>query len=284
MSNETIQIEGKTFRFVMTNRTAEADVYTSGDLYLRIGKREAIERIYELHRKYESLGFSVARIVSRGESDGFVYFVEESLGEDCFSQIFKKDIDQLGKMSDESFEAFIDVTTRFTKAQIKTAVSADSVNLFSELIDPKGFAEELPEFSQKIIDHYNASLEAVKNFPVVLTHGDFNPHNLFPKGVIDFENIYYGPLGYDVVTNIFTTEWFPKEDGFEYKSLYHFSEDKISLYYEKMDQIFAEFRLPKLSDYRKHFEFFRAIWQARRNHHMPKIQQWRYELFKNKFL
>jgi len=118
----------------------------------------------------------------------------------------------------------------------------------------------------------------------VLTQGDFNPHNLFPEGVIDFEETYYGPAGYDLVTNIFSNTYFPETTGYEWIRLYSLTPEQKDIYYKRLDRIYTEAGLPAISDFCEHFEFLRAVWLTMRNHKTPKLQQWRYELFKKSYL
>lgn len=277
-------IDGKTFRLVKLSRRGEVSVYTSGDLYARVGERAVVESMLALHKKFEGFGFPVASIVGRGEISVGAYFLEESLGDKHFSELFFEDTQSRGTISPELFDQFVKTTEKYAEAQLRSAISDKNTDLFTVLIKPQDLAEELPEHGGKILKLYDEALVTLAQFPFVLTQGDFNPHNLFPRGVIDFEQTYYGPAGYDIVTNIFSINYFPKSTEYEYFQRYCFTAEQEHLYYERMDVLYLKMGLPKLSEYKKHLEYCRAIWATKQNFRAPKLQQWRYELFKKTYL
>ncbi|MCR4311561.1 MAG: aminoglycoside phosphotransferase family protein [Candidatus Taylorbacteria bacterium] len=281
---DILTIEGKTFRLVKISRRGEVAVYTSGELFVRVGEKEVIDKMVELHKKFDEFGFPVPEIVGRGEIGGQGYFLEKSFGEKCFSYLFKDDIEKHGQISLELFEKFVAVSEKFARAQLRSAQSVSEGLTLAEMVRPEDLAEELPEFKEVILERFAESAEAVKSLPIVLTHGDYNSHNLFPAGVIDFEKIYACPVGYDLVTAIFHINYFPKSADYEYYQIYDFTPEHAKQFYEKMDGVFAEYGLSPLSLYRRHFEYMRAVWLTARNQRMPKFQQWRYELFKKSYL
>jgi len=283
MLSNDINIDGKQFKFVKQTRRGGVAIYTSGNLYARVGERSVIERMAALHKKFDELGFPVPEIVGRGEISKGAYFLEKSLGEKCFSFLFQEDIEKRGKISPELFEKFLAVTEKFARTQLRSKVSNSNGLSITELVRPEDLAEELPEFGGKILKLFDEAVSAVKIFPLVLTHGDFCSHNLFSVGVIDFEKIYYAPAGYDIVTNIFQNKYFPASREYEYYRLYVVTKEQEDLYYQRFDALYHEAGLPELSKYREHFEYCRAVWHTARNQRAPKIQQWRYELFKKEY-
>lgn len=72
---------------------------------------------------------------------------------------------------------------------------------------------------------------------------------------------------------------FPKEDGYEMKGRFDFSERQREIYFEKMNAIYRETGLPEPTDFADDFIFCRTIWATVRMERTPKIQQWRYERF-----
>lgn len=284
MDKEEIIIDGKTFRLVKRSRRGDVAVYTSGKLYARVGERGVVGQMMQLHKKFDGFGFPVPAIVGQGENTVGAYYVEESLGKKRLSEMFKDEVGKLGSISAELFEQFLRISEKFAKAQLHSVEEKPGNFSLADVIRPKDLAVELPEFGEKILRLFEEAVSALKVFPPVLTQGDFNPHNLFPRGVIDFEKIYYAPAGYDLVTNIFHINWFPESREYEYYRGYSFSKEQEVLYYKRFDAIYLEAGLPKLSDYKGHFEYCRAIWSTARNHQMPKLQKWRYELFKKQYL
>ena len=284
MNLPEISINGTTFRLVKLSRRGEVAVYTSGELYARVGEHGVIERMLTLHKKFVEFGFPVPEIVGQGTLSDAGYFLEKSLGEKCFSYLFQDDIEKHGAVSPELFEKFIAVTEKFAKAQLRTAGPNGSGILLDELIRPRDLAKELPEYGDKILGLYEKAVSALKIFPRVLTQGDFCSHNLFPEGVIDFEKAYYAPAGYDIVTNIFQNDYFPVSREYEYYQLYSLTEEQKALYYKRIDTLYREAGLPELSKYREYFKYCRAVWHTARNNRMPKLQKWRYEFFKKQYL
>ena len=284
MDAETVIIDGRTFRFVKRSRRGDVAVYTNGELFARVGEKSVIKRMTVLHKKFDSLGFPVPGFVSSGEINAGAYYTEESLGEKCFSQLFRDDMEKYGGISDTLFESFLKVTERFIRAQVSATVDVPEGLSLRGLIRPETLAEELPEYGEKIVRLFDEAVSAVASLPPVLTHGDFNPHNLFPRAVIDFEQTYCAPAGYDAVTNIFSINYFPASRNYEYYRWYSFTPEQERLYYTLLDRLYTEAGLPAISEYRKHFEYFRAVWATKQNFGAPKLRVWRYELFKKNYL
>lgn len=283
MDPQEIIIDGKPFRLVKRSRRGEVFIYQSDDRFARVGERGVVEKMLALHKKFDTFGFPVPAVLSQGAIDTGAYYLEQSLGEKCFSFLFQDDIAKNGAISTELFEQYISITEKFVQAQLRS-VTQDSRGLsLSDLIRPYDLAEELPEFGERIMKRYDEALSAIKVFPLVLTHGDFCSHNLFPAGVIDFEKAYYAPAGYDIVTNIFQNKYFPTSREYEYYQLYVVTPEQENLYYRRLDSLYREAGLPEVSKYRQHFEYCRAVWHTARNQRAPKIQQWRYEFFKKQY-
>lgn len=284
VDTQEIIIDNKRFRFVKKSRRGDVAVYTSGELFARVGKRENVERILKLHKKFDGFGFPVPEIVGSGEISAGAYYLEKSLGERFFSFLFEDDIKKYGEVSPELFEKFISISEKFARAQLRTAIPASDNASFTALIGPQDLAKELPEYGEKILKLYDEAVSELAVLPAVLTHGDFCSHNLFPAGIIDFEKEYYAPAGYDIVTNIFQNKYFPTSRDYEYFQYYSLTEKHFNLYYQRLDAVYREAGLPELSAYRRHFEYCRALWHTARNQRAPKVQRWRYELFKRQYM
>jgi hypothetical protein len=284
MDARDLTISGKLFQFVKRSRRGNVSIYKFGELFARVGEQNVIEPMIALHKKFVQFGFPVPEIVEQGEVDGKKYFLEKSLGEKFFSFLFADDIKKYGVISPELFEKFISITGKFAWAQFQTKVSSHKGLSITDLIGPKDLAEELPEFGGRIMKLYGEALGKIKTLPLVLTHGDFCSHNLFPAGIIDFEKAYFAPVGYDIVTNIFQNKYFPASREYEYFQYYVVSEEQENLYYERLDALYREAGLPEISKYKEPFEFCRAVWHTARNSKSPKLQKWRYEFFKKQYL
>lgn len=281
---ENIVIEGKAFRLVGKSRHGGVVVYTNGDLYARVGSPGRVARLAAVHKRFNALGFPAPEILGSGEIAAGAYLLEKSLGEKSFSFLFQDDIARTGAVSPDLFEKFLAVTERFARAELRSAATAPAGPPLAALIRPEDLARELPAYGPKILALYDEAAEAVKALPLVLSQGDFCTHNLFPDGVIDFEEAYALPFGYDLVTNIFQNRYFPESRAYEYYQLYRLSGAQEDFYYRRMDALFAAAGLPALSRYRRPFEYCRAVWHTARNESAPRLQAWRYELFKRDYL
>ena len=128
---------------------------------------------------------------------------------------------------------------------------------------------------------YQKTVKHLSGFPFVITHGDFTPFNIFPKGVIDFEDTFMGPAGYDVGSVSELYKWFPTSRRYEFYRHYQFTRAQRTRYLYDMDSIYTEHGLPKISDYLGDFNFAKGVWFAVRMQRLPKLQQFRYKLLKS---
>ena len=283
-AKNSILLNGKTFTLVAVQREGESAIYKSGEEYARIGRRDRILKDLDLHRRMIAYGFPVAEVREEGEHEGAYYFIESSLGERHFGDLFAEDVGMHGKIADHTFAQFIAISEKFAQAQLKSAVEAKSFDEFAKGVHLDILQQELPEEAEKIQSYFDRVEERIGVFPFVITHGDFNPRNLYPKGVIDLEDSFPGPAGYDLVTNLFHARYMPDSPGYEYFRKYSFTEEQKQAYFGGMDSIYAQNGLPKLSDYFEDFGFCRAVWQTVRMQKWPKLQKFRYDLFRKDYL
>src|SRR3989344_5611813 len=281
---KTLKIDDKVFELVVVQREGDTAVYRGGDQYLRVGNREKIERDLKLHHKMEEAGLPVASVISDGEWEGNRYFIEKSLGEKRFRDVFEEDAAENGAASDENFEKFLKISEKFTRAQVKTAFSEKDFEGFARGIHLDFLCAELPEQAEKIRHRFEEVAEKLKVFPFVITHGDLNPSNMYPDGVIDLEDSFRGPFGYDLVSSIVTVDYVPLGTEYEFHAKYRFTSFQKGKYFKLLDQIATENNLPPISNFADDFEFCRAVWLTVRMHKWPKMQRFRYDLFTKKFL
>ncbi len=99
--------------------------------------------------------------------------------------------------------------------------------------------KERPDLKDLIEKAFLKVSKKLQNLPFVLTHGDFNAHNLLPKGVIDLENFHYGPLGYDLISAIVHPYLFPPVSAnTESSRTYLFTLEQEAQYLSKIDALF----------------------------------------------
>ncbi|MEO5646128.1 MAG: aminoglycoside phosphotransferase family protein, partial [Candidatus Paceibacterota bacterium] len=251
-------------------------VYRSVDSYLRIGSPDKIHRDLVLHKNMEKAGFPVARLIEEGEENGEAYFIESSLGDKHFGVLFAEDVARTGSIREETFQQFISICELFARAQLSTRSETKGYAEFAKGIWLGQLCEEMPENAEAIITRFEKLRKHTEQLPFVLTHGDFNPNNLYPGGVIDLEDAFPGPYGYDLVSAISHIESFPTSEGYEYLAKYHFTEAQIQEFSERLNVISKEAGLVPLSEFWNDFEFCRAVWLAADIPNTPKLQQFRY--------
>jgi len=282
-----ITLEGERFELVPRQR-AEADsfmlVYRGEDNFLRTGPREIIERTIAQQENLLRLNFPVAQIIRKGEMLDQPFFIEESLGKKHFRALFTDDFDRSQIVTDSRFEEFVSISKKFVNAQLETIQETKDSQTFKAAVHLDVLKQELFDFSDRIEERYTKASERIQNLPFVLSHGDLNPSNMFPKGIIDLEDTTVAPLGFDIVSAIETNDWFPTEGTFESISAYRFSAEQKKYFYDTFETLLTERNLPSIRDMKHDLEFFRAVWLTARMHRWPKIQRWRYDRFISIFL
>ncbi len=280
MNKKILKLNQKPYTFINERTYVPVRIYKSGQEFLRIGPKSLIKKEIALHQKLIRYGFPVPKILRLGLIDNEFYFGETSLGEKHFGSLFQADIKKLGRISDQTFSKFLKVCLKFGQAQIKVRTK-NNVLSFRKGIHIPQILEELPNKKTQIKKALQQIESKTKQLPYVLTHGDFGPFNIYPKGVIDLEAFFQAPLGYDLVSAIFQTNFFPKTPDYELRQIYSFSPKQIDKYFQTIDRLFTTNKLPRLSEYLNEFILCRCIWVATRMQATPKIQQWRYRQLKN---
>lgn len=281
---ENAIVGDESFEFVVNQRNGQSAVYKSADTYLRIGDPGRIKTDLALHKQMVAAGFPLARVISEGSLGDRAYFIESSLGDKCMGNLFAKDIEKTGSVTQENFDAFLRVTEQFARAQLTTGSSTRDYAEFADGIHLDELCDELPEQAPKIRSIFDAAKQKIAALPFVITHGDFNPNNLYPDGVIDLEDSFHAPFGHDLVGAFSHIDYFPDSSDYEFHATYRFSADQQRQYFELLDRICMETSLPPLSECKSDFDFTRAVWLLVRMHKWPKIQKFRYDLFAERFL
>lgn len=279
---EQILISGDTFAFVRGQRGDASAVYKSADAFMRIGNPAKILKDLAIHKSMEDAGFPVAKLIAEGELGDQAYFVEASLGHEHMGELFAHDTETQGSISTERFSDFASLAETYAHAQLSTGTGEISSLKKGILLDD--LCEELPEYADKLRARYEIVEENTKGLPNVLTHGDFNPNNLYPKGVIDLEDSFYAPYGYDLISAITHINYFPDSKEYEYFAKYRFTPSQQEEYLNRLDAISIEAELPPVSSFYDDLEFCRAVWLAAKIPHVPKLQKFRYDLLVEKFL
>ena len=295
---QTLTIDGKTFALLRIQRRGASGVYKglpapagaraggqAGDgEYLRIGEPGIIHRHLNIHRKMEEAGIPVPQLIGEGEQGGKAYFIEKSVGEQRLGDAFAEDWNSQGVIREANFKKFMTIVETYTKAQLRAPRAEGSKEHLSRGIKLDELCNELPEYAIRLREKFKDVFARITIFPSVITHGDFNPQNLYEDGVIDLEDAFYAPVGYDPICALTTINVFPDSKEYEYFARYRFSDAQKSACLAMIDRLFAEAEFPKVSKYEFEFEFCRVVWCTVGMQKWPKLQQWRYDYLIEKFL
>ncbi len=281
---QALSIGSRTYELVRTQRGGVSFVYKGEEGYLRIGVPRIIAKHLNAHNLMEAAGYAVPRILAVGEHEGQLYFIEESMGDTRLGDAFAADCAEKGEISTERFGELLEVVRKYGEAQLRAPKPPGNLRGFKPAIHIRTLSRELPEDAEKIVAQFREITARLSVFPDVLSHGDFNPQNLFARGIIDLEHAFHGPWGYDLVTALVHINQFPDSRDFEYFARYRYSDAQKSQYLATIDTIATKNGLPELSAFLPDFEFCRAVWSSVRMAEHPKLQRWRYDLFQKDFL
>lgn len=281
---EILYLNNKKYDLVRVQRGDFSAVYKGLDTYLRIGDPNKINKDLIRHREMEKFGFPVSQILEEGEFNNMSYFIEASIGEKKFGTLFREDYELNKEINENNFNNFLEIINNFAKAQLNTQVDVKDFDNFTNGVYLNVLCGELPQYKEKILSIFLRVKERLSVFPFVLTHGDFNANNIYPKGIIDFEDSFYGPFGYDLVCAFVHIDYFPTSHEYEYFARYRFNEQQKKKYFDLIDSIALKAGMQPFSNFEKDFEFCRACWLLVRMHKTPKLQQFRYDLFIERFL
>jgi thiamine kinase-like enzyme len=276
--DRTILIEGVRFHYIKTRDDEPVEIYEGPDAFLRIGPESLIAREMESRQKLLQLGFPVPIILASGKLSQRFYFTEQSLGKLHLGEIFSHDYKRYGKVTNNHFRQFLAVIAHYSTAQIKEIVPPNP-DAFLSMIHAKEILSERPDLRSLTEAAIKRLQLSATQIPSVLSHGDLNPHNLFPTGCIDFERLGLAPAGYDLITAIYHVSNFPKEGNYERRRAYSFTGDQISAYISKIDSIYIEAGLRPPSNYINDMLFARLLWSATRLNSWPNLQAWRYRRY-----
>ena len=252
--------------------------------YLRLGSRETIDRDLGLHRAMEAAKFPVAPIISDGELGNERYFVEQSLGTRSFRAIFQEDIDVSRAIAKSNFDVFVGVMKKLFSSQLKVSQKEWHTEEFAEGIKLPLLCKELPDHAEALRTRFAQACAQLRHVPGTLTHGDCNPANIYEGGIIDLEDSFHGPLGYDQISALTSIDWSPDTRDYEFYAQYRFSDGDRAQYLRVFDALMTKAKLPTLSKYADDLAFCRAVWLCSGMREWPRIQQWRYEKLLNDYL
>src|SRR3989344_8390920 len=259
-----LEINGALYEYFSTRAYTPIDVYRGADAFLRIGPAQLIDTEIAMHQNLEKLDFPLAPILGDGEFEERRYFIEKSLGDTHYGDLFAKDVSA-------HFDEWLRFVKSYADIQIKTARTNTGFKEFEKTIHFEDILSELPDMNDHLIKAMAKIESKLSSRPFVMSHNDLTPNNIFPDGIIDFERARYSPVGYDLATNIFHIFLHPTGGEYEFKRKYEFSKKQVAFYLESF---------PEIKNITGELFLCRAIWSTVRMHRWPKIQKWRYDFLK----
>lgn len=256
-------VSGQKFTHVK-DRLIGGTVFVSEDNeeYLRTATSKEAAKEAELTKELFDRGFPVPEVTASGTlPDGTGYYIERAIGERIFGHIFMQETKSEGVVSDESFEEFVAIIAEYSRAQFNkdNFVPASQEDL-DHIVELENVLRNNPpslEMQPLFLEAHKKASERVLSIPFGHTQGDLNAFNILPSGVIDFELSGFGPVGYDVITNLHFGQMWPAE-----RVVYRFTQNQINKYLAKVDRIAEECGLPKMSDFENDFLVLKAIWAS----------------------
>ncbi len=275
---EILTVDGTDYKLVDTQRNKTSAIYGGESVFVRIGEPAKLEKDIAFHKKMESFGFPVAKLLREGEYEGMLYFIEESLGETCFALLFKNEYEQHGEISEATFSQFMDVARKFALAQLTTATHDQNWEEVKRGVQLERICRELPHLRPQLEERYGEIIFRLSSASFVVTHGDFGPFNIFPKGIIDLEDSFMAPLGYDTIPFITHLDWFPDHSDDPYHKLYRFSENQVGEYLAMLRDVYEGQGIEINEQLIADFDFLRGIWFVVGLEKYQNLQSFRYAL------
>lgn len=257
-------------------------IYSDPKGIKRIGSPKELLKEYTGHMGLAKLGFPVPKIIVPLDVGNIqAFYIEENVGIFTIKDtILLKSGTQKGKVNDESFNLFFKSIKNIASLQLKNKFlpkDAWERNIFSRFYE---LEKEKPELGNYIQDALRILQKDLSDLAMCYSHGDLHPGNMVETKVIDFEHYGIMPLGYDLVTSVFSESIFAH--GSAAKS-YQFQTDQIDKFFYELDNLFLEEGVSRLTCFIRHFLVMRLVWSSVRLSKWKETQTYRHELC-SKFL
>ncbi len=264
---DTIRLEDRDFVIIKPTRLRSGMVlYNKVDnVYARLGEKQPTleEQIHTI--SLGDKGFPVATIVGSGSLENKYYFIESSLGDEPFHKIFCEEYEKNNAISDESFQKYFDVMTLYTKAQMdpKNSTHIPASEFIATLIPNDEVIPSHAYFNHDIEKYEQAIARAVQQLSdahMGVLQFDLNPYNILEKGVIDFELVGYGPVGFDILMSaVWGGTWFTDYPS-RYPVGYRLNASQIERIFELVDRTAEAYGYPTPSGYLNEFLLLKSAW------------------------
>ncbi len=257
-----VRLAGEGFTF-LKHRFLGGGTYrnATGGRYLRIGPTAQIDAEVRAVRDRLRAGFAVPSVTARGALDSDrAFFVEDSIGETTFGDLFEAQTARDGRVADGTFDAYLDVMARYLATQCATAaLGVDVAGDLATLVLRSAALRDDPA-GDIVLAAYDQARATVTGSMWCPSQGDLNPYNTLPGGVIDFELAAAGPLGYDVLTAVHFGRLWPGR----YEA-YAIGTEQIRQYEDRVDDVLAHHGQPAATELRDTLLFLKVFWATARD-------------------
>jgi Phosphotransferase enzyme family len=259
-----VHLCGSDFEIVCVRRSGVA-VYRGDNAYLRIGA--VLEAEIAAHRLMLERGYPVARILSTGRHGGVPYMIETSLGRMTLGDRFSAEHEVDGRISEQGFGIYLTVAERYARAQAASVVDVAGPRALARLVGLEDAVVLVPDVADAVREAFIAAVPALERLPMALTHPDLHALNMCPGGVIDLEDVDWGPAGYDVVTAPFVQDLCGLVD----RGTRWLSTSQVDAYLGMVDRVFGEEGLRIPSDLLNELLVCRSIALCATRHPVPAL-------------
>jgi hypothetical protein len=261
--NENISVSGSTFHY-FKDRLNGGKVFANQEKsrYLRTANASEIADEITLTRNLYQRGFPVPEVVATGALEsGTAYYIEKSIGDRVFGDVFREETKSRGYVSDVSFDEFVDVIVKYCHAQFDHRnIVAASKNALAGITELENVMRNNPPSSsvaKVFAEALEKACERVMSLPWGFVQYDFNAFNVLQGGIIDFEFAGVGPIGYDVLTAVHFGRMWPK-----HRVAYVLTDDQIGGYLAAIDGVAIAKGCPAVSQHGDEFLVLKAIWST----------------------
>lgn len=200
-----VKIDGRQFEVIKDSRLRDGVVVKCGDVYGRLGPKDLVTEELTHTLSLQDRGFPVPKVLGSGElADGMYYFTESSLGTETFHKLFTREYRETGTVSNASFSSYISVIEKYAQAQAqnnnRTKITA--AEFIANLVPNNEVVPSYSYFGYDAEEYLNAialASDKLTDAPMGILQYDLNPYNMLKGGVIDFELVGYGPIGFDTL-------------------------------------------------------------------------------------
>ncbi|MBI5456579.1 phosphotransferase [Candidatus Kaiserbacteria bacterium] len=245
------------------NRLTGGAIYTNQDksVYVKTGRRSDVLKEMAISKDLLKRGFQVPRIIDEGGTlpSGEWFYIEESIGDRIFGDIFKEETIANGQVGEDSLNDFVTVIENYCRAQFDPTnhLPPDRAALDKMAALDNVMIYNPPSETTRVAfaTAYGQAAEKVQRIPWGYVQSDLNVFNMLRGGVIDFELADHGPIGYDTISCLYFGRMWPAK-----QVAYHMTDDQIKRCVAAIDAEAVKHGLSPLSDLSEEFLVIKSIW------------------------